>query len=83
MIYENTTHPAFLVLPACFLAVPRHIFKLYTAIISSPQTVVHINHEMVKTNIVFLTVTKQGLSATQLSERLLQVSCWLHVILSN
>ncbi|XP_048759557.1 uncharacterized protein LOC125669151 [Ostrea edulis] len=49
----------------------QHIIQ---AIISAPQSVVHVNHETVKTNIVFLTVTKQGLSATQLYDRLLQVT---------
>ncbi|XP_061191803.1 uncharacterized protein LOC133200083 [Saccostrea echinata] len=48
--------------------------KITKAIMSAPQTVVHVNQETVETNIVFLTVTKPGLTATQLYNRLLQVT---------
>ncbi|XP_062620019.1 E3 ubiquitin-protein ligase TRAF7-like [Saccostrea cucullata] len=48
--------------------------QITNAIMSAPQTVVHVNHETVKTNIVFLTVTKPGVTATQLYDRLLQVT---------
>lgn len=46
---------------------------ILTAIMSAPQTIVSVDCQTVKTNIVFLTVTKPGLTATQLYDRLLQV----------
>ncbi|XP_062620018.1 uncharacterized protein LOC134281595 [Saccostrea cucullata] len=48
--------------------------QITNAIKSAPQTVVHVNHETVETNIVFLTVTKPGVTAIQLYGRLLQVT---------
>lgn len=48
--------------------------QITQAIMSAPQTVVTVDCQTVKTNIVFLTVTKPGLTATQLYDRLLQVT---------
>lgn len=50
---------------------------------SAPQTVVNVDCQTVKTNIVFLTVTKPGLTATQLYDRLLQVPVHVYVILNT
>lgn len=47
---------------------------------SAPQTVVTVDCQTVKTNIVFLTVTKPGLTATQLYDRLLQVYVYLNTV---
>ena len=52
----------------------QYVLHILTGIMATPQTVVHVDTETVQTNIVFLTVTKPGLTATQLYQRLLQVT---------